>query len=189
MNTHSAERSAADLGYAIVYAGAIGSAVIASLFLILDTVAGRPLDTPVLLGSVLFLGELPSASGPLRLDLAAMYSLLHFGMFTAVGAVFALLAVRLQEVAALPAILVAGLFVTLQAGLATLNALVAPDLIAAVGLAPIALGNLSAAGAMTATMPGSSISMSAARVASETTALASGRTPSLPSRRPSISRN
>jgi hypothetical protein len=150
MNTQSTRGSASDLGYAVVYAGAIGSAVIASLFLVLDTVAGRPLETPILMGSALFLGELPSGSGPLRLDLAAMYSLLHFGMFTAVGAVFALVAVRLREMPSLPVMLAAGLFVTLQAGLVTLNALVGPDLIAAVGLTPVVLGNLSAAGAMTA---------------------------------------
>ena len=85
-----------------------------------------------------------------RGDYAAMYSLLHFGMFSAVGAIFALVAVRMREMPSLPVVLAAGLFVTLQVGLVTLNTLVGPDLIAAVGLTPVVLGNLSAAGAMTA---------------------------------------
>ena len=150
MKSDRFEADRADLAYAIAYAGAIGSAVIASLFLILDTFAGRPLETPILMGSALFLGELPSSSGPLRLDLAAAYSLVHFSMFTWVGGVFAILAQRLGNLPSLPAVLTGGLFVTLTAGFFTLNAIVGPDLAAAVGLTQILLGNLLAAGGMTA---------------------------------------
>ena len=146
--TTTTDSRRSDLAFAIAYAGAIGSAVIASLFLILDTVAGRPLETPILMGSALFLGELPSAAAPLRLDLAAAYSLVHLVMFTAVGALFALAADRLQELPFLATI--SGLFLTLNAGLLTLDALVAPNLVAAIGFTPVVLGNLLASGAMTA---------------------------------------
>lgn len=139
-----------DLFFALAYAGAIGSGVIAILFLILDSLAGRPLATPMLIGSALFLGELPSGAGSLRLDLAAAYSVVHFGMFTAVGAVFALVAHRLRELPTLPLLLVAGLFLTLSVGLVTLDALVAPELVSAIGLTPAVLGNLVASVAMTA---------------------------------------
>lgn len=150
MNMQPSKLSNGDLAYAIAYAGAIGSAVIASLFLILDTFSGRPLDTPMLMGSALFLGELPSGTGPLRLDLAAAYSLIHFVMFTAVGGTFAVVAQRLRGLALLPIILMAGLFLTLSAGLITLDALVAPDLVAAIGWTPMILGNLFACVGMTA---------------------------------------
>ena len=148
MKTTTPDARRADLTYAIAYAGAIGSAVIASLFLILDTLAGRPLETPILMGSALFLGELPSASAPLRLDLAAAYSLVHLVMFTAVGAIFAVVADHLRELPFLATI--AGLFLALNAGLLTLDALVAPNLVATIGFTPIVLGNLLASGAMTA---------------------------------------
>jgi hypothetical protein len=150
MSTQPNKISSGDLAYAIAYAGAIGSAVIATLFLILDTFSGRPLDTPMLMGSAIFLGELPSGTGPLRLDLAAGYSLVHFVMFTAVGGAFAVFAQRLRGLPKLPTVLVTGLFLTLSAGLITLDALVAPDLVAAIGLAPMALGNLFASVGMTA---------------------------------------
>ena len=102
------------------------------------------------MGSALFLGELPSASGPLRLDLAAAYSLTHFAMFTLVGGVFAVLARRLRERAGARGALVLGLTLALSAGFATLDALLAPNLVAAVGLGAVLVGNVMAAGAMTA---------------------------------------
>ena len=86
----------------------------------------------------------------LRLDLAAAYSLVHFVMFTTVGAAFAVLAQRLRGLASPVGVLVGGLFVTLTAGFFTLDAIVGPNLAAAIGLTPIVLGNLLAAGGMTA---------------------------------------
>ena len=150
MRTDSFETHRGDLAYAVAYSGAIGSAIIASLFLILDTMAGRPLETPILMGSALFFGELASASGPLRLDLAAGYSLVHLVMFTSVGGVFAFLAQRLRGVPSLARILAGGLFLALTAGFFALDAIVGPNLAAAIGMIPIVLGNLLAAGGMTA---------------------------------------
>ena len=150
MKSDRFEADRADLAYAIAYAGAIGSAVIASLFLILDTFAGRPLETPILMGSALFLGETASAAGSLRLDLAAAYSLVHFVMFTTVSGAFAVVAQSLRGVNSPTGILVGGLFVTLTAGFFALDAAVAPNLAAAIGVTPIILGNLLAAGGMIA---------------------------------------
>lgn len=138
-----------DLAYSMAYAGAIGSGLIAAFFLVLDAVAGQPLATPLLVGSALFTGALPPAGGALRLDLVAMYSIAHLGMFTAVGALFAALAARLSNAPGITAILSAGLFLTLTAGVFTLDALVAPDLVAAIGLSPVMLGNAVASGGMT----------------------------------------
>lgn len=76
-------------------AGIIGATSVAIWFLIVDTVTGRPLFTPLVLGDALFsvLGPAP-ATGPTLLDHPAVhiigYTVFHYAAFIAVGTIVAL---------------------------------------------------------------------------------------------------
>src|SRR5262249_10298644 len=72
-----------------VFAGAIGALSVALWFLIVDSLAGRPLYTPALLGTVLLHGGSEAAQGVTVAPLeVAAYTAFHFIAFLAVGAVF-----------------------------------------------------------------------------------------------------
>jgi hypothetical protein len=142
------DSSPADVTFAATWAGSIGGAAVALFFLILDIVAGHALQTPSILASAVFLGEIPAGSEVLRLELVALYSLVHFVAFTAVGAAFAWIVVHTADVAAQSVIVSAGLFATLTAGVLAVDLTIAPGLGATIGLIPICLGNVLAAGAM-----------------------------------------
>lgn len=73
-------------------AGCIGGAVIALWFLILDTLAGRPLYTPSVLGTALFQGPAALASptaAPIAVDMVVAFSCVHWLVFAAVGGIAA----------------------------------------------------------------------------------------------------
>lgn len=85
------QRSAVDRLYQDgIVAGVIGSATIALWFLILDTIQGRPLLTPTVLGTALFRkGEgLASPEGlPVSFEMVLMYSWVHVLVFCAIGGI------------------------------------------------------------------------------------------------------
>ncbi len=141
--------SPSDLVYAMTWAGAIGAGVIALFFLALDMVTGRALETPLLIATVLFTGELPVEGGPQRLDFVALFSLIHFVAFTSVGALFAFVSSRMAETTTRPLVVWVGLFVSLSAGVFVFDMLVPPDLLAEMGLLRVAAGNALAAAGMT----------------------------------------
>ena len=90
-------------------AGIIAGAIVAAWFFALDVAAGSPLLTPAVLGSLVF-GQEFSGMGA---GAVAAYSLLHFGVFAALGAAAA---VFLGWVGAAPGIMVGLVF-----GLGVLN--------------------------------------------------------------------
>jgi len=70
-------------------AGALGAFVVAVFFLLVDVAAGRPLWTPFVLGSALFLDRLPTAGTPIDLVIVAGYTAVHgltFLTFAAIAA-------------------------------------------------------------------------------------------------------
>lgn len=73
-----------------IIAGVLGAAVVALWFLALDTLAGRPLYTPTVLGTALFSrgGELgdPALLAP-SLEMVAMFTWVHGLVFVAIGGV------------------------------------------------------------------------------------------------------
>lgn len=75
-----------DLLYQAFYGGAVGGAVVALFFLVVDSLAGRPLYTPSLLGEVLFTDADPAMVGTVRLDMVAYYSGVHLASFLLLGA-------------------------------------------------------------------------------------------------------
>ena len=72
-----------DLAYGAFYGGALGGTVIALFFLIVDAIQGQALYTPSMLGTALFLDTIVPG---VRLDMVALFSVVHFATFFAVGA-------------------------------------------------------------------------------------------------------
>src|SRR5206468_13132385 len=73
-----------------LFTGMIGALAVAVWFLVLDSVAGRPLYTPALLGWVLLAGgrSVPTVVTIAPLPIAA-YTAFHFAIFAVIGIVFA----------------------------------------------------------------------------------------------------
>jgi len=138
-----------------VVAGVIGGATVALLFLVFDVLAGRPLWTPYWLGSSVILGRAPSAGSAIDPVLVLGYTVIHGGVFVAVGmtAAFELLTgaklpgrARGTRAIVLAALLFAcfeGLFL----GIATLAA---PNALAVLGGLRVGAANALAAAAMAA---------------------------------------
>ena len=130
-----------------VIAGLLGGAVVALWFLLLDTIAGRPLYTPAALGSALFLG-VPDPS-QVRLEAASIigYSVVHFATFVASGLVAAAILTQAER---RPNMLLFGgmLFVVFVAFLMAALALFAEWVIGSLAWWNVALGNLLATVAM-----------------------------------------
>jgi len=108
----------ADIVYGAFYGGAVGGAAIAVFFLILDTLQGRPLFTPSLIGTAVFTGTDPASVTTVRMDLVAYFSLVHFAAFFALGAAASqlyLTSAVMRRQASLAAVLFGLLTVTLFA--------------------------------------------------------------------------
>jgi hypothetical protein len=134
--------------FASAISGAYASAAVALLFLGLDTLQGSPLQTPSLMGSVFLLGETPSATLDVRLDMVALYSLVHFLAFVALGALTTFVYARWEPMQ-LHALVPAGsIMAFLMAAAVGLDVLVAPGILAAVGPGAVAVGNAVAAAVM-----------------------------------------
>lgn len=67
--------------------GILGGVAVASWFLILDLLKGRPLHTPSVLGQVILFGNTSPVSDPVLTLAVAAYTLLHFAVFVAMGLV------------------------------------------------------------------------------------------------------
>jgi hypothetical protein len=128
-------------------AGVLGGAVVALWFLLLDTVAGRPMYTPAALGSALFLGVADPSE--VRIEAASIigYSIVHFGTFIASGLVAAAILTQAER---RPNLLLFGgmLFVVFLAFLMAALALFAEWIIGSLAWWNVALGNLLATVAM-----------------------------------------
>ncbi len=137
------------VAFASLISAAYASAGVALLFLVLDAARGNPLFTPSLLGSVVLLGEAPSAASPVRLDMVALYSLVHLGAFALLGTGAALLHARRSVLRSHPVLLAALLFAALGAGAAVVDSLLFPGLIGAIGTIPASAANALSSGIMT----------------------------------------
>ncbi|MDH3207153.1 MAG: hypothetical protein OEO79_11110 [Gemmatimonadota bacterium] len=135
------------IAFAALTSGAYASAATALLFLLVDATRGQLLYTPSLLGQVVLLGGDPASVEPLRLDMVALYSLVHLVVFVLIGAA----ATALYEAWSLlrvPMVLGAALMAVLTAGAFSLGAVAYPGLVAAIGPVWLVAGNLAAAGTM-----------------------------------------
>jgi hypothetical protein len=133
-----------------IVAGTIGAATIAVWFLILDSIKGRPLFTPNVLGSVLFRpgGGLVSPEGvPISFELVVVYTWVHWLVFCIIGGVAALL-LRAAENRPDLGFGILLLFVVFEFGFLAGALLFAHAILRAIAWPEILIGNLLAAGAM-----------------------------------------
>lgn len=148
---HHATPSKGDLAYETFYSAAIGGLVVALLFLVVDLLQGRPLYTPSLIGSVLFLGAEAEAVEAVDYTAMALFTVVHLVGFGILGLVSTFV-VRFVEGRTgggfVPPALV--LFVLLEGGFLTFQNIVLPGVADAVGHGLILLANALAALAMTA---------------------------------------
>lgn len=147
---NSSKSAASDqIAFASLMSGAYGSAAIALIFLVVDGLRGEGLFTPSLMGSVFFLGASPETVDGVRLDMVALYSIVHLTFFLAVGLAATLAYIRVEWFQRQPLLLTLALLTALTLGIAGLDVLVFPGLIGAIGLMAITLANTAAAGVMT----------------------------------------
>ena len=133
-----------------IVAGVIGAATIAIWFLILDTVNGRPLYTPTVLGTALFRrgeGLASPESLPISFEMVLLYTWVHGLVFAVIGGV----ASRLLQLAERNPNLGFGillLFVVFEFGFLAVATLVEGRILQALAWPAILLGNLLGAAAM-----------------------------------------
>jgi TRAP-type C4-dicarboxylate transport system permease large subunit len=133
-----------------IVAGVIGAATIAIWFLILDTVNGRPLYTPTVLGTALFRrgeGLASPESLPISFEMVLLYTWVHGLVFAVIGGV----ASRLLQLAERNPNLGFGillLFVVFEFGFLSVATLVEGRILQALAWQAILVGNLLAVAAM-----------------------------------------
>ncbi|MFQ5664837.1 MAG: hypothetical protein ACE5I7_00235 [Candidatus Binatia bacterium] len=153
--THSEERAqVSSKVYAEgLVAGALGAATLAIWFLILDSLEGRPLYTPTLLGTALFRGTAAALDSPHTLpasfDMALVFTWVHALIFTLVGGA----ASRLLAIAERTPNLGFGIllfFVIFECGFVVGTTLFAEAVLHVLAWPAVLVGNVLAAGAMAA---------------------------------------
>ncbi len=114
-------------------AGAVGGLIVALWFLVLDTVAGDPLHTPMLFATALFEGPAAVAEGvEFSSGPVILYSLVHLGLFFLFGTGVFLAARRLSGGTRTAALVAA--FLVLTVGVYGVAAVVWPPVAAALPL-------------------------------------------------------
>jgi hypothetical protein len=130
-----------------LYAGVIGAAVVALWFFIIDWLAGRPLHTPYVLGTLLLRGAAGVAEGPADAGTVAAYTSVHVVAFVAVGMVAAYLVALFDRYPAAGIALVF-LFAFFEVGFFVVSAALGGGLLGRLGPWAVGIGNLLAAAAM-----------------------------------------
>lgn len=130
-----------------LFTGAIGALAVAVWFLILDFLAGRPLFTPALLGTVLLHGASAAQNVVVQpLDVAA-YTAFHFALFLVAGIVFSWLMTLFEDFPIVGFVLLV-LFACLQVGFFALNIGLGAQLMGQLRPWSVIVANLLAAGCM-----------------------------------------
>jgi hypothetical protein len=130
-----------------LFSGIIGAFTVAIFFLILDIVDGRPLFTPSLLGSVVFLGANAESVNTVSLPMAAVYTGLHFGAFFCIGVVAAYMVDRFEHNPPVGAVLIL-LAVCFEAAFFAFTIALAPGVVGVLGAWAVGVANLLAAATM-----------------------------------------
>ena len=144
------ERASAAVYTEGLLAGVAGAATIAGWFLLLDTIAGRPLYTPSVLGTALVRGGAAIAAPdtlPVDMEMVVNFTWMHVLAFLVIG----LAASKLLEQAERDPNLGFGillLFVVFEFGFIAVFSIVAGEVLQVISLPSILVGNLLAAAAM-----------------------------------------
>ena len=131
------------------FCGVLGAGVVALWYLVLDTIAGHPLYTPSLLGSLLFQKGAALSNVTVQPSIVAWYSAVHAVAFLAVGMIAAWLAVQFERFPSV-GIAMLFLFVIFETAFFCFALAVGKNVLGTLGLWTIAVANLLAAFAMAA---------------------------------------
>jgi len=132
-----------------VFSGVIGGLTVALFYLLIDTIEGRPLWTPSLLGSALFLGSSVDKVSAVNIPMVFAYTGVHMALFVAAGMAFSFMVAQFESNPPL-AILLLLLFVCFEAAFFAFTMALAAGVIGALGASSVAAANLLAAVAMSA---------------------------------------
>lgn len=127
--------------------GMLGAAAVATWFLIVDGMAGRPLGTPAALGSVLLLGATSPAEVQTTFGVIASYTLLHVMAFSVAGLAFVLVAEQIEKIPGLWLFFLLA-FIVLEAVFVTTLGLLGEWAIGPLAWWAVGVGNLLAVVAM-----------------------------------------
>ena len=129
------------------FCGVLGAGIVALWYLVLDTIAGRPLFTPSLLGSLLFQKGAALSNITIQPSIVAWYTAVHAFAFLVVGMVAAWLAAQFERFPTV-GIAMLFLFVIFETAFFCFALAVGKHVLGTLGLWTIAVANLLAAGAM-----------------------------------------
>jgi hypothetical protein len=113
-----------------------------------DLLNGRPLFTPSLIGSVLFLGATAQDVTTVELSAVFYFSLVHVGAFTLLGGAMSLLVHEVELQSKHPMVVLLVLFAVIETAFFLVAPLGIPGVIAVLGVVPVAVANLLAAATM-----------------------------------------
>jgi hypothetical protein len=130
-----------------VFTGAIGALAVAIWFLIIDSLSGRPLFTPALLGSVLLHGSGGAQNVVVAPLEVAAYTAFHFIAFMVAGITFSWLMTLFERFPVVGFVLLV-LFACLQVGFFAINAVLGAQLMGQLQPWSVIAANLLAAAAM-----------------------------------------
>ena len=130
-----------------IVSGLLGASVVALWFLVIDTLQGRPLYTPSVLGTALFQGIPESGPIPVSGEMVIVFTWLHLLVFTLLGGIAAYL-LALAETRPNVGFGIVLLFVFFQFGFIAVSMAFAEDVLQALAWPAIVAGNLLAAAAM-----------------------------------------
>jgi hypothetical protein len=135
-----------------IVAGVVGAVTVAVWFLVLDTLRGRPFQTPAILGTALFRpGELAASTRPVPIsgEMVLLYTWIHGLVFCVIGGFASWLLTKAERNPNL-GFGVLLLFVVFEFGFLILAMLFAEPVLRALTWPAVLLGNLMAATAMAA---------------------------------------
>lgn len=132
-----------------ITAGVLGALAVALWFVLVDVVAGRPLYTPALLGAIVAGDGDPElvAEGGRRLTFAALYTPIHFLVFSIFGVIVAALVRQAARVPSI-AILLFLVFVAFEVAFAGAVAMLEQGVLGGLAWSQVLVGNLVAAAVM-----------------------------------------
>ena len=131
------------------FCGVLGAGIVALWYLVLDTLAGRPLYTPSLLGSLLFQKGASLANVTVQPQVVFWYTAVHAFVFLVAGMIAAWLAAQFEKFPSV-GIAMLFLFVIFETAFFAFALAVGKTVLGTLGLWTIAVANLLAAGAMAA---------------------------------------
>jgi hypothetical protein len=133
-----------------IVAGLLGAATVALWFLIVDTVNGRPLYTPTVLGTAVFRGgaglDHPQTL-PISFEMVLLFTWVHALVFAAFGGIAARLLAFAEHTANVGFGIIL-LFVIFEFGFVAVTMVFAEDALSSLAWPAVLVGNLLAAGVM-----------------------------------------